>query len=312
MDELTYRKAKEQAVWIDWPNGSWLELHGNDRGRFLHNLCTNDVLGLPSGGGCEAFFTNVQGKVVGFGTVHAEEDCISIMTESGQAEVLLPHLDKYLIREDVDLSNTTGQQRELLVVGPNSLTLARELGVADGVMPWSYLGLNKEFEARIYQIDCFAMPAFLARCPDTQLGSLRTRLDETGVARGDPDVADVLRIENGFPRYGIDISEANLPQEVDRNGSAISFTKGCYLGQETVARIDALGHVNKRLCRVSFASSGVPAVGTELRSNGKSVGSVTSSVWSFDEGSVGLAYVRRGHDEAGSVLQATDTEATVQ
>jgi folate-binding protein YgfZ len=124
---------------------------------------------------------------------------------------------------------------------------------------------------------------------------------------------EILRIEAGFPVFGRDISEQNLPQEVNRDDRAISFTKGCYLGQETVARIDALGHVNRLLCGLRFAERTVPPIGLQLEQTGQAVGRVTSAAWSPRLGAaIALGYLRRGAHEPGAKLGSSAGEATVE
>jgi folate-binding protein YgfZ len=119
-------------------------------------------------------------------------------------------------------------------------------------------------------------------------------------------------VEAGFPLFGHDIGEDNLPQEVGRDAQAISFKKGCYLGQETVARIDALGHVNRLLCGVKFTADTVPAGGTTLVAAGKEVGHVTSAVWSPRlKSALALAFVRRLHATAGTRLESEAGAAEV-
>jgi folate-binding protein YgfZ len=126
------------------------------------------------------------------------------------------------------------------------------------------------------------------------------------------EALEMIRVEQGYPWYGIDISEENLPQEVDRNAQAISFTKGCYLGQEPVARIDALGHVNKVLGGVTFTGEELPTAGRELWADGKVVGQVTSAGWSPRLARpLALAYLRRGFQAAGVRLTSNLGEATV-
>ena len=118
------------------------------------------------------------------------------------------------------------------------------------------------------------------------------------VALCDETTFESIRLEVGFPWYGRDITDKNLPQEIGRDCLAISLMKGCYLGQETVARIDALGHVNKLLVSVRFATDAVPPAGAALRSGGVHVGDVTSAAYSPRlEASLALAYVRRGHED---------------
>jgi hypothetical protein len=121
-----------------------------------------------------------------------------------------------------------------------------------------------------------------------------------------------VRIEAGFPLFGGDFDSDNLPQEVNRNPFAIHFNKGCYLGQETVARIDALGHVNRKLVLVQFAGETLPAVGEALQADSNVVGQVTSRCWSPHlQCPLALAMVRRGSNEPGSRLEGTEGTATV-
>ncbi len=125
------------------------------------------------------------------------------------------------------------------------------------------------------------------------------------------EVLETVRIEAGFPWFGADITVANLPQEVARDRQAIHFNKGCYLGQETVARIDALGHVNKSLVSLRFSGQTVPPPGTELRSGEQVVGTVTSASWSpLLQAPLALGYIRRGHSALGgkSTSDAGDAE----
>ncbi len=123
----------------------------------------------------------------------------------------------------------------------------------------------------------------------------------------------MARIEAGTPYYGRDLSDANLPQELAHDARAISFTKGCYIGQETVARLDALGHVNRTLCGVRLAGSEIPPVGTEFTGGaGKSVGQVTSAAFSPRlDAPLALAYVRRGENMPGSRLESSLGSAEV-
>jgi folate-binding protein YgfZ len=123
---------------------------------------------------------------------------------------------------------------------------------------------------------------------------------------------DIVRIEAGTPWFGRDVTDENLPQEVDRTPLAISFTKGCYLGQETVARLDAMGHVNRTLCGVRFPGPEVPSVGGEIRIDEKVVGRITSACWSPRLGTpLALAYMRRGHNQVGARVPSPWGDAEV-
>ena len=144
---------------------------------------------------------------------------------------------------------------------------------------------------------------FLIQCQRRAVAALTDSLLAAGATLCEAEAFDTARIEAGTPLFGRDITNANLPQEVDRNEQTISFTKGCYLGQETVARIDALGHVNQTLCGVRFQRQVVPEISTELMLDDKKVGRVTSATYSPRLAApLALAYVRRGHNAVGAAL----------
>jgi hypothetical protein len=160
----------------------------------------------------------------------------------------------------------------------------------------------------IRRIDWAGPVAVVLSCQASEKETVYQRLLAAGGVRVSGDAGgavDALRIEAGFPEYGRDVTDANLPQEVARDRLAMSFHKGCYLGQETVARIDALGHVNRYLVGVRFDGGGIPPVGTPLSAEGKTLGNVTSATFSPRLGvPLALAYVRRGHHGPGTRLDS--------
>jgi folate-binding protein YgfZ len=149
-------------------------------------------------------------------------------------------------------------------------------------------------------------------CLRAQKDEVARALYDAGAAPCGAAAVEVVRIEAGVPLYGADITEDNLPQEVNRNDQAISFTKGCYLGQETVARIDALGHVNRTLVGLKFTRGAAPDPGCELTAGETAVGRVTSVAFSPRLGAaVALGYVRQGHNQPGARLASVCGEAEV-
>jgi folate-binding protein YgfZ len=127
----------------------------------------------------------------------------------------------------------------------------------------------------------------------------------------DEQAWQAIRLESGWPLFGVDFDGSNLPQEVNRDAQAINFRKGCYLGQETIARIDALGHVNKRLASVRIEGD-EPAVGVELTADGKEAGRLTSVAWSPKfESWIGFAMLRRGVNDSGTKLACGNRPAEV-
>ncbi|MCE9606909.1 MAG: hypothetical protein K8U03_18655 [Planctomycetia bacterium] len=306
---------------VDFSTRGKIELTGADRAVFLHNLCTNDIKNLAAGTGCEAFLLDAKGHIQFYVFVHNTGERL-LLEEIGAPAVevgarLRKHLDKYLIREKVTITDRTNDWAELLIAGANAAEIVgRALAVA---LPTATLGNTL--------IPAFGDGAFVARsaqapepnytifCPREAAADLQAKLVAAGAVACAADVWEAPRIEAGLPLYGLDISDKNLAQELDRNELTISFRKGCYLGQETVARLDALGHVNKTLVVLEYiALAPEPAepaeVGSGLLFQKQAVGKVTSS--SVRQGiTVALAYIRRDCNELGTKLESALGAATI-
>lgn len=268
----------------DW---SAMEATGPDSGKFLQAFCTNDVLKLTDGQSCEAMFTDVKAHVVAYGWVmRVDAQKYRVLLGSSRIDELISHLDRYLIREKVELSQAEG----------DGVLIGRQLG--------SVLARDQLFDVPAFGPDCQAwLGSQLDRTAELQplFAADRVLLEH--------DAFESIRIHQGVPLDGIDVDQRNLPQEVDRNERAISFTKGCYLGQEPVARIDSLGRVNW-LLRGLVIEDVVPAPGAELISQEKVVGRVTSVV-KTDRGATAMGYVRRTHADEGTELAIEESNATV-
>ena len=279
-----------------------IELAGNDRAKFLHNFCTNDIRGLAAGAGCEAFVTSVQGKVLAHVFVAARETALSLLCVPGCAERIISHLSRYHISEDVTFEDQTASRGLLLVAGPRApAVLAQSDCDVESLVP----GKNKEIafdssSATVFRNDVLGLPCYFVSCAAADVSGWQERLASAGAIAAGTSAFDALRIEAGFPLYGIDISDANLAQEVNRTSQAISFGKGCYLGQEPIARIDALGHVNQQLRGIRLAAGPVPAAGTGvLTADGdpRKIGQITSAAISYGTHQpVALAYLKRNYD----------------
>ena len=339
-----YAALTSGAGLVDLNDSTLVEISGDDRAAFLHNLCTNEIRKLPAGAGCEAFLLNVQGKILFYVLVFSGSDSLVLQTSPGHGERLVAHLDRYLIREKVTLADRSAESAELLLAGQTAAELLGKLGASElptarlqsvkarlqapnipGATDVSPVPINSgatgvppvpinsgatgvspvPFDVWLRRVDITGGPGFLIDCQRIDRERLRLLLIQTGAVSCSQQTFDAKRIEAGFPVYGRDITDKNLPQEVDRDALAISFVKGCYLGQETVARIDALGHVNRVLRGVRFSGPQAPAADTELRSGSQVVGQVTSSTFSPRLGSpLALAYLRRGHEQPGAKLES--------
>jgi folate-binding protein YgfZ len=310
-------------------------MRGQDRQAFLHNLCTNDIRRLTTGEGCEAFCTDVKGKIVAHVYVLARDAELLFLTVPGQAATLIAHLDRYIIREDVQLHDQSDTTCWLWIAAASEV-LADSAATTQLDKPWQSRSQSIDgVECLIARYDLLRSTGYLL-CYDSQFNAqVQQHLQSTGAPKCSEAAWHTLRIESGVPLFGADFSAANLPQEIDRDRQAISFNKGCYLGQETIARIDALGHVNQKIVLVQFAATatakgggaavpetgipetgiteaGIPQAGMELTVAGKNVGQVTSSCWSPHFGSpLALATVRRGSNATGNQLDSALGVATV-
>ena len=282
-----YRALRSGYGVVQLADWSSVTLRGADRQAFLSNFCTNDVKRLAPGEHCEAFITNVKGKIIGHGLVHCRVSELVFVSVPAQAPKIIAHLERYIIREDVQLRDTTAERKYLLIAGGES----------------AGAGLNGETWIR-WRLLHVPFCGLLEATPD-RLSLVQQELNASGATSCGGEVFDALRIESGTPLFGVDFDEENLPQEVGRDELAISFTKGCYLGQETVARIDALGHVNQRLVGVRFAGPKVPEAKSKLTHEGTPAGHVTSAAYSPQLSSpLALAMVRRQSLAPGSQLES--------
>jgi tRNA-modifying protein YgfZ len=293
---------------VDLRDRSQVELRGSDRASFLHNLCSNEIRKLPVGAGNEAFFLDAKGHIVGHGLVFARADSLVIDTVPGAASGLARHLDRYLIREKVELLDRSDAWGDLFVAGATAEDLLGRL--ISRPLPSERLAhIDVELAGRavsVCRVDFTRAPGFLVRATAEDLPELLACLHEAGAAPCGALAFEQARIEAGTPFYGRDITEKNLPQEVGRDALAISFVKGCYIGQETVARLDALGHVNKTLVGVRFSGTTIPETGLELSAGGQSAGQVTSAALSPQlQAPLALAYIRRSHSAPGSPLESS-------
>lgn len=303
-----YAALAEEVGIVPLGPQSQVELRGSDRATFLNRMCTNKIDSLSPGQGCEAFLTNPKGRVVAYVFVWAGPESLVLHSAAGQAEKILTHLDYFLIREKVELHDRSQAWTEWLVAGPRSEQLLGSIFHIE--LPQEYLShadaelAGSPVSVRRLQWD--EPPMFLLSSNTEAAQGIAQRLCDAGARRCDQRAAEALRIESGWPEYGRDISEENFPQEVARDDWAISYNKGCYVGQETVARIASRGHVNRLLVGLRFETTDAVPAGTEVTAGGQSVGNVTSAIFSPRLGSaLALGYVRRGHDQPGNRLESS-------
>jgi tRNA-modifying protein YgfZ len=298
-----YNAAKTGSALLNRSQRVRLEVAGSDRAKFLHNLTTNDIKRLAVGSGVEAFVTSPQGKTLAYVTILAKDDSLLLRADANLFENTLAHLRKYGLFDDVSIEDVTSSTFELHLVGPESSAL--EWGVVPPSAELSHVAVGSSLRLIRESILGPQGSGLTLIGPASEAQSIVSDLIARGVVILDDASAEALRIEAGTPLFGRDITPENLPQEVGRDSSAISFVKGCYLGQETVARIDALGHVNKiwRGLRMTGDERDVPPDGAPLEVEGQAVGKVTSAAYSPGlTAPVARAYVRSNRAGEGTAV----------
>jgi aminomethyltransferase len=281
-----YRALRERAAWLDLSARGKIFAGGMDSARLLHAMSTNHIEGLAPGAGCYVFFLNAQGRIKGDAVVLRLADRFLLDTEPETRERLYRHLDKYIIAEDVTLEDVTAQMATIGVEGPDAAGALRALGAAVPEEDYAHTEWDKK---TVQKVSWTGGPGYRIYLPVGEKTALVTALGQPATEHE----ANIVRLEHGRPRYGVDISDMALPQETGQM-HAVHFEKGCYLGQEIVERIRSRGHVNRLLTSLKLEGSEPPAPGTRLGTGAHAGAEITSAEFSPATGKVvALAYVRR-------------------
>lgn len=283
-----YEALRESAAWIDLSTRGKLRVSGEDRARLLHAMSTNDIQNLQPGDGLYAFFLTAQGRILADANIYNRGETLFLDTEPESAEKLHSHLDKYIIADDATVEDETGQWAAIGLEGPHSLQYAEKLGISGRGEKYSVTDWGTGFVARAATSGPEGIRIFL---PPTDKDRLLRRFDELAIPNATPSEARIVRLENGIPRYGEDMTERYLVQETQAT-HGVHFNKGCYLGQEIVERVRSRAQIHRLLTPVRIQNSSAPPAGTKLSAEGKDVAEITSAAYSPRLGEVvGLAYV---------------------
>ena len=298
---------------IDLSFRSRICLTGADRARFLHGQVTNDVKKLRAGEGCYAAVTTAKGKMESDLNIFALADELLLDFEPGLTEKISARLEKFIVADDVQIVDVAPHYGLLSVQGPKAEDVVRSLNLFPEI-PAKLLASMKISDATLGEIYLANNPrlgtsGFDLFVPDNSLGAVADKLiaaaKQIGGRATGWTALEAARIEAGIPRFGADMDETNIPLECGIESRAITYTKGCYIGQEVINRIHSIGHVNRELRGLRLADDlkVLPARGDKLFFNGKEVGHVTSVVKSPSlNANVALGYVRREANQIGNEL----------
>ncbi len=294
-----YTAIIEGCGWLDRSDRGKLALAGREAKRFLQGQVSNDVEALTPGTGCYATLLTPKGKMLGDLRILDTDQELLLDTERIALQELFNMIRRFSLGYDAVLHKRTLDTGLLSLLGPD----------AEAVSGFRALGAEEHSHVAG---ELSGMPVRAIRtdlgidllCDAASTGALASALEQAGATAVSETVADCVRVEHGRPRYGLDLDETVIPQEADLNPRAVSFTKGCYVGQETVARLFYRGKPNRQLRGLRL---GAPAQsGAEISFGGRVVGRLGSVAQSPALGAIGLALVRREAPPGSSVVVGSD------
>ena len=258
-----------------------LEMTGEDRQRFLGGLVTCDTKSLAEGESCYGFFTAAKGRILADVTVHALKDRLWLELPPGKAEPLRAHMERYIIVDRVSI--TEPEWTVLALIGPQAASFLTALGLdVEGLEPMTHRAASLDGHGVhiMRERDLGTLPQWHLWLPTASSAELYARLVATGQEGDSVRPVGYASYENrrimaGWPLFGVDFDDSNFPQETGID-DAVSYTKGCYLGQEVVARIHYRGGVNKSLRVLQLATDDASAIGSPILADGRAAGTLTS------------------------------------
>jgi aminomethyltransferase len=262
-------------------------------------MTTNQVESLQPGQGCYAFFLSAQGRILADVNLLCFEDHFLLDTEPETRTKVYEHLDRYIIADDVTLEDQTGRIATIAIEGPQAGAALAALEAPQPAepyssAPWSY--------GTVSRLDTTGTGGFFLMVPMDEKQAVISLLTEAGFLPATGEDARIVRIENGRPRYGEEITERYLVQETDQL-RAVHFSKGCYLGQEIVERVRSRAQIHRVLRRLEIDTSQPPEPGTKLKSGDAVAAEIASAVFSPALGkTVALAYLRTQFAEPGTKI----------
>jgi len=331
-----FRHARESVALIDKNYRAYLSFTGPDRVRYLNAVLTNNIKDLSVGQGIVSLLLNPQGHILAEIETYAFADKLFCASYAMIRVPLVEVLDKFIIMDDVTLTDETERFATLALEGPKAAGVVRNLA-----------GINLEQLSEFASVDAEILPSaqddtlgktavkqaipcrVVKRSPGGAVGAefvvereklmalWEILLEATRKHGGGPmgyTALSGLRLEQGVPWFGYDFGEKQIPHEAGLQDSHISYTKGCYTGQEIVERVRSRGQVNRQRVGLTFSGEAVPEAGTPLMMKGKEVGFVTRAATTWDSTPprfLGMGYVRREASALGSILQWADGAATV-
>ncbi len=317
--EREYWFAHKSVALIDKNYRSYLNVTGPDRVRYLNAILTNNIKDLAPLHGNVSLLLSPQGRILAELETHALPENLFCVSYALIREQLIQTIEKYIIMDDVTLIDETQRLGTFSLEGPEAAAIVSDLTGADLK---SFAELQRR-DIRVGEIPCIVIRRSAGTIAGAEILAERQHMEmlwrtfqEKVNAAGGGAVGycalSAIRLEQGIPWFSYDFGEKQIPHEAALEKSHISYTKGCYTGQEIVERVRSRGQVNRRRVGLRFTGEAVPSSGEVLTADGKEAGHVTRAAFSpMMSGAIGMGYVRKENNELGQELQWQGGTATV-
>ncbi len=291
IDEKVYQAAQETAVFIDRSSLALFKISGTSRLDIIDRISTNSVKTLQSRQGAATVLTTDIGRIIDRLILYASSDAVYVLAGEGHRDPLA----RYLLRnvffnDDFHLQDVTEETAVFAVYGPQALTLLGQAGFPETDLPlhhWRQAEMNG-VTAYLHKTDPINGAGYFVMGQAAHRNAFYQHLASSGITPADEAAFEYLRIANGLPRFGHELTLDYIPLEANL-GADVSFTKGCYTGQEIIARMESRGRLAKKLVRLTASNPLDP--GAEIMANGKNAGAITSAAMGL-QGAVALGYVK--------------------
>ncbi|HET7619445.1 MAG TPA: aminomethyltransferase family protein [Vicinamibacterales bacterium] len=312
-----YHAARARAGLFDRSSRGRLRVSGDDRTSFLHAILTNDVATLADGRGCHALYLTPQGRLIADLDVLDVGEALWLGVDGDLTAPLMQKLDQLIFAEQVTIEDVGSSMAQWHLCGPDAAAiLASIAGLDDEPLARERLSALGELDhlrvrigghdGRIVRVDATGLAGFDVYVEAGRTAALHGLLVDAGAVDLPAEVVDALRVEAGIPRFHVDIDETTIPLEAGLERQAISFDKGCYVGQEVIVRVMHRGHgrVARKLVGLTLSGTVVPPPGRQLVSGDREIGRVTSSILSPAlNRPIALGYVHRDFQEPGTAVE---------
>jgi folate-binding protein YgfZ len=320
-----YAAARSGVAVIDTNFRAVFSLTGPDRVRYLNAVTSGNIRDLKPRESTPGLLLNAQGHMLAELLTLSLEDRLTVLSHAFVRQRTFETLDKFIIMDDATLTDETGQTGTLSIEGPKAPEVVSELTGIDlaDLPPGGHAATRLKISGsaipcRVLRHSLFGFLGAELLVARDVLPSAWQALAAAAAAQGGLPIGyralNMLRLEAGIPWFGVDFDEHQIPQEAGVEATHVSFTKGCYTGQEIVERVRSRGHVNRRLAGLLFDGAEAPAAGTALlgTDGGAEAGQITSAAFSPIAGSaIGMAYVRREYLQPGTKLKCANGTAEV-